>query len=106
MTPSKNALSQFEKGGRLSVELVTSPSEKAQTTKTTKRNHRSLIWHGRAEMSLFNETMKVNGQNQKDASTLTAPVFYSKKTAFIAIWNLRTLSLSIWEIGSGYERND
>ena len=71
--------------------LVTPPCKKVHTTETTKRNYRNLIQYGRAEMPLFNETMTVTGQSQKDASTLTTQVFHVKRTTFMATWNVQTL---------------
>ena len=71
--------------------LLASPCIKVHTTETTKRNHRNLIRYGRAEMSLFNETMTATGQSQKYASTLTIQVFHAKTTTFVATWNVRTL---------------
>ena len=71
--------------------LVTPPCKKVQTTETTKRKHRNLIRHGRAEVLLYNETMTATGQSQKDASILTTKVFHAKTTTFVAIWNVGTL---------------
>ena len=69
-TPPKTVLSQFEKGGRLVVELKIPPRKKHTYYKSTKAIRRNLIQHGRAEMPLYNESMRVTGQSWKEGSTL------------------------------------
>ena len=51
-----------------------------------------MIRHGRAEMLLYNESMIVTGQRQKNASTLTNQVFHAKTTTILATWNVWTLN--------------
>ena len=77
--------------------LVTPPCKKVHTTETSKRNHRNLIQHGRAEMPLYNETMTTTGQSQMDAITLTTQVFHAKKQHLqqSGIWGL-SINMGDW----------
>ena len=71
--------------------LVTPPCKKVHTTETSKRNHRNLIQHGRAE------TMTATGQSQMDAITLTTQVFHAKKQHLqqSGIWGL-SINMGDW----------